>query len=58
MTANTVERWDEAALRKGRVDINYEFKEKAFKKVYKVSIPRSEIKRGKPLPYPFEEDED
>ena len=30
ITANTTERWDKAALRKGRIDIDYEFTEPAY----------------------------
>lgn len=30
ITANTIERWDKAALRQGRIDIDYEFVEKAY----------------------------
>ena len=30
ITANTTERWDKAALRQGRIDIDYKFTEKAY----------------------------
>jgi ATPase family associated with various cellular activities (AAA) len=30
ITANTTQRWDKAALRQGRIDIDYEFTEKAY----------------------------